>query len=81
MSMMGIVVRVLHLNGCPSTPPTISLIERVANDLGIDVVIEEVTISTQEEAVRHRHIGSPTVQVEGVDIDPSARQEVAFGMT
>lgn len=75
------VVRILHLAGCKATPPTISIIEKVASELGLNITIEEIAISSQEEAIRLRHIGSPTVQVNGVDIDPSARDAAQFGMT
>jgi len=38
-------------------------------------------VKTLEDAIKHRHIGSPTVQVNGLDIDPGAREINQFGIT
>ncbi len=74
-------VRIVHINGCSATPKTISLIDKVANDLGLRINLENVVVNTPEEAAKYRHVGSPTVQVNGLDIDPEARKVDQFGLT
>jgi hypothetical protein len=74
-------IRVLYSEGCASTPPTAELVKKIAQDLDIPVNIETVTVGTQEQARKLRFLGSPTVQIEGFDIEPSARDSLAFGLT
>jgi len=74
-------VKVIHLEGCGATPPTISLIQKVAKDLGVKIHLERVVVKTTEEAKKFRHIGSPTVQINGLDIEADARDVKNFGLT
>jgi len=49
--------------------------------MGIAIGIEQVLVTTQEQADALRFLGSPTVQVGGQDIDPAARTASTFGFT
>ena len=74
-------VKVISLEKCGATPPTISLVENVASEMGIKITLEHMVIKTREEAIAQRHIGSPTIQINGIDIDPGAREINQFGVT
>lgn len=74
-------IRVLYAEGCANTPPTLELLRKVAQDLRIPINVEMVSIGTQEQARELRCLGSPTVQIEGLDIEPSSRDSLAFGLT
>jgi len=76
-----IVVTVLTMPGCLATPPTIRLVRETARELGVDIHLEVTVVQTPTEAKRLRFLGSPTVQVQGVDIDPAVRQATFFGLT
>jgi hypothetical protein len=39
-----------------------------------------VAVSSQEQATEHRCLGSPTVQINGLDIEPAARVSMNFGL-
>lgn len=75
----AISIVVLHTEGCPSTPKTIERIRESTSELGIPIDLREVLVRTQEEADAWRFLGSPTVQVNGLDIDSSARTSTSFG--
>jgi hypothetical protein len=77
----NIHVRILCSEECPSTPPTVELVKNIAEDLNISVNIEMIMVSAQEQAQKLRFLGSPTVQIDGFDIEPLARESVAFGLT
>ncbi|MBI5572731.1 MAG: hypothetical protein HY914_22495 [Desulfomonile tiedjei] len=82
IGVSGIVqIRILCSEGCANTPPTVELVKNVAQDLNIPVNIETVLVGTEEQARELRFLGSPTVLVEGSDIEPSARGSLAFGLT
>ncbi len=74
-------VRVLHLDGCEATPPTVRLIRDVAAALGVPIRLERVEVGSEAEAVKLRFLGSPTVQINGLDIEVDARSARAFGLT
>jgi hypothetical protein len=77
----AIGVRVLHLEGCEATGSTVERIRDVASALGVSIRLERSLITTEDEAVRLRFLGSPTVQVEALDIEVAARSSRAFGLT
>jgi hypothetical protein len=72
-------VRVLFSQGCDNTAPTIDLIEKISSESGIDLDLKMVPVESQEQAQQWNFLGSPTVQVNGLDIEPSARSATAFG--
>lgn len=52
------------------------LIEMIAG--GLDAQLEEVLITDDAEAARHRFSGSPQIMVNGQDIDPEAGRITSF---
>lgn len=74
-------VKVVSLKKCSATDSTIALLKETAKEMGIDIDFEHVIIRNQEEAKEHRHIGSPTVMIDGLDIEPEARKIKQFGVT
>ena len=75
----AISIVVLHTEGCPSTPKTVERIRECTSELGIPIDFREVLVRTQEEADAWRFLGSPTVQINGLDIDSSARTSTISG--
>ncbi len=75
------MIEVLFFKGCPNHEPTLALAREVVSELGLDVEIREVEIHDEMDALRRQFLGSPSVRVDGVDIEPGAaeRTEYAFG--
>jgi len=67
-------VEILYFDGCPNHEPTRALVERVAAELDLQPQIELVNVPDSEAAARLRFLGSPTVRVEGRDVEPGAEQ-------
>ena len=64
-------IELLFWEGCPSHPEAKELVEGVLAELGIDAPLEVREVRTQEEAEAERFPGSPTIRVDGVDVDPA----------
>jgi hypothetical protein len=79
--MQPVKVRILQMPECSATPPTIRLVQEVASALGVPIGLETVLVETPEQAEALAFLGSPTVQVEGRDIEPEARTRQDFGLT
>lgn len=57
--------------GCPSHPEALALLQDVLSDHGVEAEIEVHEVKTDEDAVVHRFPGSPTIRIDGRDIDPA----------
>ena len=66
----GPVVEVLYVEHCPNFPAALALVKRVAAELGVEAEVRATMISDQAAAERVRFVGSPTVRVDGCDVDP-----------
>jgi hypothetical protein len=55
--------------GCPSYPEAKALVEELLAEKGLEVVIEMHEVVTHEDAVRLSFPGSPTIRVDGRDVD------------
>jgi len=71
-------VEILYLEGCPNHQPARALVERLAGQLRVEPEIELVEVADPEAAVARRFLGSPTVRVDGVDVEPGAEERRDF---
>ena len=67
-------IELLHWEGCPSTPEARELLERVLAEHELDVPVELREVTTQAEAEALRFSGSPTIRVDGRDVDPAGAE-------
>ena len=65
-------VEILYFEGCPNHERALDVVERVAGELGLQPAIELVAVPDAEAAGRLRFLGSPTVRVDGRDVEPGA---------
>ncbi len=75
----AVSIVVYYTEGCPATPKTVELIRTCVSELKIRAQLREVPVTSREEADAWRFLGSPTVHVDGRDIDPAARAGKTYG--
>ena len=73
-------IQILYFDDCPNYESAMELVERTADEMGLDADIELVYIDSAESASANEFLGSPTIRVQGVDIDPAARGRTDFGL-
>jgi hypothetical protein len=66
------LVEILHIADCPNYPAAVAMVERVVAELGVDAELRTTLIADQAAAERARFPGSPTVRVDGRDVEPGA---------
>jgi hypothetical protein len=66
------VIEVLYVQDCPHYPGTLARVERVRAELGIDTELRITMIVDQAAAEQARFAGSPTVRVDGRDVEPGS---------
>jgi hypothetical protein len=64
-------VEFLWFDGCPNHEPARALLDEVIAAIAPGTPVEAIDASDPEVAAAHRFAGSPTIRVDGVDIDPS----------
>jgi hypothetical protein len=69
-------IDVLYFKGCPNFGPAIDVIRSVVPNATID----ELEVTTAEDAERMQFLGSPTIRVDGIDIEPGARTRTDFAL-
>jgi hypothetical protein len=78
MSTEQSVVEILYFDDCPGIERVLPLVGPLAEAAGARVV--ERRVETAQDAEAQRFLGSPTVRVDGVDIEPGAEQREDFGL-
>jgi len=73
------LIEVLHVRDCPNYQGALALVERVQAELGIDAELRTTLIVDQAAAEQARFPGSPTVRIDGRDVEPGS--EPAGGYT
>ena len=64
-------VELFYWEGCPSHPEALELLEAVLAERGLDAAVELRRVETDEEAQALRFPGSPTIRIDGRDVDPA----------
>lgn len=72
-------IEVLYFDGCPHARETLELVEEVVERLGVEADIETVDVESDEQAREIGFRGSPSVRVDGEDIEPGAESETTVG--
>jgi hypothetical protein len=73
-----LTIDVLGFDGCPNVPLTLELVEAVVRSEGVEAKVNSVDVNSIEDAERLHFLGSPTVQINGIDIESSRRHEEQF---
>lgn len=73
-------VEVLYIADCPNHKPTVERVRDVLRSAGMPEMVQGVEVCTQADAEAKRFLGSPTVQVDGLDVEPGARAVRRFGL-
>ncbi len=71
-------IEILARDDCPSRGMAIAVVERVVAETGVSARIEVVEMISEEQARERRFPGSPTVRVEGRDVDQRLNGRTEF---
>jgi hypothetical protein len=77
---MGGKVELLYFDGCPSHARFLPRLQALIAQAGVQAHVDLRRVESPEAAERERFLGSPTVRVDGRDVEPGAGQRTDFGM-
>jgi hypothetical protein len=63
-------VEILARKDCDNRGMAVVVVERVAAEMGIPVALDMIDVTTEAQARKQRFLGSPSVRVDGLDVEP-----------
>jgi hypothetical protein len=73
-------IELLYFDGCPSHEALLPRVRGLLAQAGVDAPVQQRRVASDADAQRERFLGSPTLRVDGVDVDPDARERGDFGV-
>jgi hypothetical protein len=73
-------VELLYFDGCPSYERLLPRLQGLVDENAPGTRIELRRVESPAAAERERFLGSPTVRVDGEDVEPSASTRCDFGL-
>jgi len=71
-------VSFLYYEDCPSYDLALERLREIMDEEGIPGEVEVVKVETEEQTRELRFVGSPTIRVDGQDIDPPSDSRYAL---
>ncbi len=68
---MKVKIEILYTPGCRGFPKALKTVREAVGELGVEAEIIPVEVRSEEDALKLRFPGSPTVRVNGEDIEPA----------
>jgi hypothetical protein len=74
-------VEVLFFDGCPSYEALLPHLQALLTSAGAgDTDINLVRVEDADAAEAERFLGSPTIRIDGVDVEPVANERTDYGL-
>jgi hypothetical protein len=73
-------VEIFYFSGCPNHVSAVDCVREVLAQEEIPAEMVEVEVTDAANAQQVGFLGSPSIRVDGQDVEPAAREVRAFGM-
>lgn len=74
------IVEILYFDGCPNHETLVPHLRSLLRHAGVAEAIQLRRVEDDDDAQRERFLGSPTVRVNGRDVEPGADTRTDFGL-
>jgi hypothetical protein len=72
-------IEVLYFDGCPNHLPAAQRVHAIVRQEGVSAEVSEIEVKDESEARALAFPGSPTIRVNGLDIEPALRDSAHTG--
>ena len=72
-------VEIFYVEGCPYRKPAVDRVQAVMKQQGLIAELAEIEVPDAEAAKVVGFLGSPTIRVNGLDVEPAARGSADHG--
>ena len=73
-------IEVLYFDGCPNHEALLPRLHEILARTGVSAEIDLRRIASDDAAQRERFLGSPTVRINGRDVEPEAERRTDYGL-
>ena len=73
-------IEILYFDGCPNHKPAVEVLREVLREEGVTAEIVEVNVRDASMARETKFLGSPSIRVNGLDVEPEMRAARDYGM-
>ena len=73
-------IEILYFDGCPNHKPAVERVWQLLREEDVSAEVLEVNVCDASIAQRVGFLGSPSVRVNGLDVEPEARAAREYGM-
>ncbi len=78
---MDLKVDILYIDGCPSKDKVERMIQQVLDEVGVSgAKVVSLLVTTYGQAETLKFVGSPTIRINDVDIEPDTDRQTEFGL-
>jgi hypothetical protein len=75
-----ITIELLYFEDCPSYKAFLPRLRALLAESGVDAPVLGRRVESDQAAQRERFLGSPTVRIDDLDIEPGAAQRSDYGL-
>jgi hypothetical protein len=72
-------IEILYLDGCPNRHPAVALVSDILRQETQSAELVEIEVKDAATAQQVQFLGSPSIRIDGRDVEPAARSSRAFG--
>src|SRR5215813_8163973 len=73
-------IEILYFDGCPNHRPAVEALREVLREEGVSAEIVEVNVGDASMARKLKFLGSPSIRVNRLDVEPEMREARDYGM-
>jgi hypothetical protein len=73
-------IEILYLDGCPNVTATVERLNHILQANSISAPITVTRVDDRITAQSVGFLGSPTVRINGIDVEPLSRSKTDFGL-
>lgn len=73
-------IEVFYFDGCPNHDALLPRLRELLADAAVASPIELIEVADAAAAQRERFLGSPTLRIDGRDVEPGAELRTDFGL-
>ncbi len=77
----AVKIELLYFDGCAGHDALLARVTAVLAETGTEAELELRRVETEAAARAERFLGSPTLRIDGVDVDPGAAGRSDYGLT
>ena len=74
-------IQFLYSKDCPSHEEALQRVRKAIQEEGVHCDVTVINVETIEQAEKFHFVGSPTILIDGHDIDPADNRPVHYALT